>query len=83
MYMSHDGVVEHKSRSEVPLAPVGKISVLCHLVRYPETVTADAPALWEDAQRQINEDHAALAKSRGYQAPIIVFDNTNILINPG
>jgi hypothetical protein len=55
MYLSQDGVVEHKSRSEVPLAPVGKIRVLCLLVRYPETVTADALALWEDAQRQINE----------------------------
>jgi hypothetical protein len=83
MYMSQDGVVEHKTRSEVPLAPVGKIRVLCLLVRYPETVTADAPALWKDAQRQMNEDHAALARNRGYQAPIIVFDNTNIVINPG
>lgn len=81
MYMSQDGIVEHKTRSEVPLAPAGKIRVLCLLVRYPETVTADALALWEDAQRQINEEHAALARSRGYKAPIIVFDNTNIVIN--
>lgn len=82
MYMSPDGVVEHKTRSEVPLAPVGKIRVLCLLVRYSDTVTAAALGLWEDAQRQINEEHAALARSRGYRAPIIVFDNTNMVIDP-
>jgi len=82
MYISEDGVVQHKTRSEPPLPPVGKIRVLCVLVRYPETVGADALPLWEKAQQQINEDHTAFAKSRGYKAPIVVFDNTNIVVDP-
>jgi hypothetical protein len=83
MYMSRDGTtVIRKSRSQVFVPPAGTIRVLVVLVRYPQTVQADALALWETAQNQINEDHAAFAKSRGYKAPIVVFDNTNITIDP-
>ncbi|MBS1854801.1 MAG: hypothetical protein JST11_05515 [Acidobacteria bacterium] len=83
MYMSRDGVsVIRKDRSQVLLAPAGTIRVLVVLVRYPETVTADALGFWEDAQKQINEDHMAFAKSRGYKAPVVTFDNTNIVIDP-
>jgi hypothetical protein len=83
MYMSRDGTtVTRKSLSYVLLAPAGTIRILVVLVRYPETVAADALALWEDAQQQINDDHAAFAKSRGYNAPIVVFDSTNIMIEP-
>jgi hypothetical protein len=81
MYMSRDGTtVTRKSRSQVLLAPAGTIRVLVVLVRYPQTISADALALWEVAENQINEDHAAFAKSRGY-APIVVFENTNIMID--
>lgn len=84
MYLSRDGAsVIRKNRPELVLAPAGTIRVLVVLVRYPETVAADALGLWEDAQRQINDDHAAFAKSRGYNAPIVVFDNTNIVIDAG
>lgn len=83
MYMSRDGGnVLRKDRSHVLLAPAGTIRVLAVLVRYPETVTADALGFWEDAQKQINEDHIAFAKSRGYNAPVVAFDNTNIVIDP-
>ena len=83
MYMSRDGAnVIRKDRSQVLLPPAGAIRVLVVLVRYHETVTADALALWKDAQQQINEDHATFAKSRGYDAPIVAFDNTNIMIDP-
>jgi len=81
MHLSADGTVQSKARSQVRLAPAGKIRILCVLVRYPETVAADALALWEDAQNSINEDHRAFARSRGYRAPIVVFDNTNIMID--
>ena len=82
MYMSRDGAtVTRKTRRSVVLAPAGTIRILVVLIRYPETISADALALWEDAQKQINDEHAIFAKSRGYDAPIVVFDNTNILID--
>jgi hypothetical protein len=83
MYTSRDGAtVTRKTQSAVRLAPAGTIQVLVILVRYPQTVAADALTLWEAAQKEINEDHAAFAKSRGYNAPIVVFDNTNLMIDP-
>jgi hypothetical protein len=83
MYMSRDGVtVTRKTQSAVRLAPAGTIRVLVILLRYPQTVTADALTLWEAAQKGINQDHAAFAKNRGYDAPIVVFDSTNIMVDP-
>ena len=83
MYMSRDGArVIQKTESAVRLAPVGTIRVLAVILRYPQTVAADALRLWEAGQQEVNEDHAAFAKSRGYDAPIVVFDNTNIMIGP-
>ncbi|HTS31314.1 MAG TPA: hypothetical protein VMH81_35820 [Bryobacteraceae bacterium] len=82
MYLSEDGLVQHTERSEPPMVPAGTIRVLAILVRYPETVSADALAEWQDAQKGINEEHAAFARNRGYKAPIVVFDNTNILMDP-
>ena len=83
MYMSRDGTtVTHRAQLQVILPSAGTIRVLVVIVRYPETVAAGALALWEDAQKQINADHAAFARSRGYNAPIVVFDNTNLIIEP-
>ena len=83
MYMSRDGgSVIRRNRSQVLLAPAGTIRVLVVLVRYPETVTADALGFWEEAQKQINDEHAAFAKSRGYPRPVVAFDNTNIEVDP-
>jgi hypothetical protein len=83
MYMSLSGNVQNKTRLNVPFAPAGKIRVLCVLVRYPETITDDALPMWEAAQRHINEQHAAFGRSRGYKAPIVVFTNTNLVIDRG
>jgi hypothetical protein len=83
MYMSRDGAtVSRKAESAVRLAPAGTIQVLVILLSYPQTVAANALTLWEAAQKEINEDHAAFAKSRGYDTPIVVFDNTNLMIDP-
>jgi hypothetical protein len=83
MYMSRDAAtVTRKNESVGPLLPAGTIRVLVLLLHYPQTVAANALALWEAGQKAINEDHAAFAKSRGYNAPIVVFENTNILIDP-
>jgi hypothetical protein len=81
MYMSRDGGSVIGTNRLAVLAPAGTIRVLVILVQYPETFAADALALWENAQKQINEEHAAFAKSRSYNAPIVVFDNTNITID--
>jgi hypothetical protein len=82
LYMSRDGTtVTQKMQSPVSLMPAGTIRILVVLIRYPETVAVNALALWESAQQEINEEHAAFAKNRGYPAPIVVFDNTNILID--
>jgi hypothetical protein len=83
MFLSQEGTVLQRISSQVPLRPAGTIRVLAVLVRYPETFSDEALALWENGQKQVNEDHAALARSRGYQAPIVVFSNTNIMIEPG
>ena len=83
MYMSRDGTsVIKKAESPVLLPPAGVIRVLAVLVTYPETIAADALARWESAQNHINEDHATSAKSRGYNGPIVAFENTNIVVDP-
>ncbi len=82
MYMTRDGSsLIRKSRSQVLLAPAGTIRVLVVLVRYPEMFTAETIGLWEYAQAQINEDHRAFAESRGYKAPVVTFENTNIVVD--
>jgi hypothetical protein len=83
MYMSGDGtVVTQKRHESVFLRPYGTIRVLVVLIQYPETVPDSAPTLWEAAQDEINRAHAEFARSRGYAAPIVVFENTNVLVQP-
>ena len=82
MYMSRDAAtVLQKSQSPVLLLPAGVIRVLVLLVRYPATIAEDALALWEHAQNQINRDHSLFAESRGYKAPVVRFDNTNVIVD--
>ena len=81
MYFSADGMVTRKSQMPILVRPAGKIRVLAVLVRYPETITGDALSQWTTAQQQINEDHAAFAKRRGYGTPIVVFENTNLVVS--
>ncbi|HLK68082.1 MAG TPA: hypothetical protein VKU19_31835 [Bryobacteraceae bacterium] len=82
LYLSEEGTVINKNELHVLLAPAGTIRVLVVLLRYPETVSADALGFWEDAQKEINEEHVAFAKSRGFEKPIVVFENTNLLVDP-
>jgi hypothetical protein len=37
--------------------------------------------LLENAERDVNEDHASFARARGYSAPLVVFNNTNVLVD--
>ena len=82
MYMSRDGQTFSGRSSGEYLTPAGKIRVLVVLVRYAETFGADGLSMWVQAQRQINAEHAAFAKRRGFRAPIVVFENMNLLVEP-
>ena len=64
LVMSRDGlnVIRHSLRSNVRV-PAGKFRVLSIVVRYPDTVGAEPLVFWEQAQKQINDDHAAFASS--------------------
>jgi hypothetical protein len=80
MYLSPDGTkILRRTRAEV-LTPAGTIRVLTVLIRYPETFGDRGLELWQAGQKQINEDHATFAKSRGYRAPLLVFENTNVVV---
>jgi hypothetical protein len=82
MYLSRDGTrITRQSRSEV-FTPAGTFRNLVVIVAYGATVNANSLTMFEDAQKQINEDHAAFARSRGYAAPLVVFENTNLLVAP-
>ena len=82
MYLSRDGAQVIRRSLSYVMAPVGTFKTLVVIVGYPQTVTAEGVALFEKAQAQINDDHAALARKRGYQSPLVVFDNTNLIIEP-
>src|SRR5579862_3391273 len=58
--MSRDGltVVRKSQRSRVRV-PAGTFRALSLVVRYPDTVGVEPLAFWEQAQKQINDDHAA------------------------
>ena len=78
--LSSDGTSVTKNTRTSVLTPAGRLRVLTVLVDHPQTVGADAISLLESAQRAINDDHAAFAVARGYSAPIVTFDNTNVRI---
>jgi len=87
MYLSRDGAtvtfksdaVAFTSDGLVTLPPAGTFRVLTVLVDYPET-TGGSLALWEATQTEINKHHAEFASSRGYASPIVVFENTNVVV---
>jgi len=82
MYLSSDGKVQRQTDSIV-LTPAGTLRVLVVMVRYPETVTDDGLAEWKKSQAQVNEDHRAFARKHGYAAPLVVFSNTNLVVDGG
>ena len=80
MYLSRDGAtVTFKSDGHATLPPAGTIRVLTVFADHAET-TQDRLPLWEAAQAEINREHADFARSRGYESPIVVFENTNIVV---
>ncbi len=60
--------------------PAGTFRVLAVILRYPATTGPDFLARWATAQQQINADHVSFAASRGLAAPIVTFDNTNVML---
>jgi hypothetical protein len=76
------GVVLRRTQAEV-VRPAGVFKVLCVLIKYAGTYTADSVKHWEIAQERINQDHATFAASRGYEQPLVQFVNTNVLIDAG
>ena len=60
------------------LTPAGRIRVLVAYIVYAETIGDAGLLRWQRAQAAINADHAAFAASRGYDRPLVVFDNTNV-----
>ncbi len=74
-------VINKERRSHV-VPPAGRFRVLVITLRHDKTNDSKSLALLEDAQKQINLDHAAFANIRRYSAPIVSFENTNIVIEP-
>lgn len=78
--LSSDGMSVTRSTRATFLTPAGTFRALTVLVGYPETVGADAISLLEGAQRAINDDYASFSAARGYGAPLVTFNNTNVRI---
>jgi len=76
--LSMAGGLVRKSNPWV-LTPAGRFRVITFVMDYP-TLGADFDRWWSAAQARINDDHLAFAKSRGYRAPVIQFDNTNFRV---
>lgn len=82
LYLSRDGgTVRFREEWRPTFRPAGSFRVLTVLVEYPET-TRGRLALWEDARAEVNRSHAEFAGNRGYDAPIVVFENVNLVIEP-
>jgi len=62
------------------MTPAGRIRVLVVLIAYPETVGDGGVTMWQQAQAAVNADHATFAARRGYPKPLVVFENTNLVI---
>lgn len=53
------------------------------IVKYKALDIENNIIFWEEAQQKINDEHRAYAISQGYAAPIVQFQNTNILVDSG
>ena len=76
------GTVVRKAGVASVVIPAGTFRVLTVIVRHPATVRNVDLANWEAAQAKINQDHATVAASRGLATPIVIFENTNLLVDP-
>jgi hypothetical protein len=52
------------------------------LFTWPATVPEDSLPQWQSAESAINAAHADFAAARGYAAPIVSFESTNVFV-PG
>jgi hypothetical protein len=81
LYLSEDASrVLGKTQSRV-LTPAGTIRVLVVLVRHRQTFGPNGLDMWMKAQSDINDLHAAFAAEHGYAAPIVIFDNRNVVLD--
>ena len=76
-----DGTLKRSARKRA-LTPSGRFRVLTFLLQYVQTLGTDGERMWIAAQQRINEQHKTFARSQGYAAPLVVFDNTNVPVNP-
>jgi hypothetical protein len=82
MYLTRDGLnLIRQSRRNV-LAPAGTFKVLSMVVRHTATVGSGSLSMWQSAQREVNQRHADFAREHGYAAPLVVFVNTTLLVEP-
>jgi hypothetical protein len=80
LYLTRDGLnLIKKSRASV-LVPAATFRVLSIVVRHPDTTGSDPLSMWQNAQDEINQQHAQFAKEHGYAAPLIVFANRTLVI---
>jgi hypothetical protein len=83
LYMSRDaGAVIRRDPPSSVVAPAGTFRALVVVTQHPETVGVDSLMLLEAGQRQINEDHAAFARAKGFPGPIVSFESTNVTVAP-
>lgn len=68
-----------RKRNPWVLKPAGRFRVITFVMDHP-TLGPDFDRWWPAAQARINEDHLAFARSRGYPAPLVQFDNTNFRV---
>jgi hypothetical protein len=80
IHLSPEGALISRTHQVVP-TPSGTIRVLAVLVRHATTLGDNSLADWTEAQNEVNRDHERFARSRGYQAPIVRFHNTNLLVD--
>lgn len=77
---SRDGNSRYFRQVNTP--PAGTFRVLTAVLLWPQTFTSAELPLLEAAQAVINQQHADFATSRGYAAPIVRFEFTNVTV-PG
>jgi hypothetical protein len=63
-----------------PLNPTGLQRVLLLIVDYEDTDIRIRLDQWKAAQDSVNGEHRSLARALGYDAPLVQFDNTNVLV---
>jgi len=82
IYVNDEG--KTSSQISTPFLPKGDITVLTIFVNYANLNLEDIKdTLWPEAQASINRDHEEWADQLGLEAPIVKFENINLLIDEG